>query len=276
MSSAGPALVVRQYVCFTSLSAPLFADVPLAAGGAPVTAGADEGCGLRVTAVVDGLGVVGPRHAQFCVEEDGTAYVTDLSRSGTFVNGQRLAPGVATRLAPADIVSLAGREYTLRGELNPLMFRVAPAAAPAADADAPAGPPLPPELAQRFIGSFECSICTGTLLNPFSMSCGHTFCGDCLANWYASRKTCPLCRGRLPPFANPFPCRTLDDFLESAVAPELPADERAARRRRMQIWNNRRDLIASKRTRAKRKHVEIEFEFASSDVDEISSEDEEY
>ena len=43
---------------------------------------------------------------------------------------------------------------------------------------------------------FKCNVCFEILVNPTSLSCGHSICRYCLAQWWeSSRKaTCPECR----------------------------------------------------------------------------------
>jgi len=45
---------------------------------------------------------------------------------------------------------------------------------------------------------FECSLCLNLLLDPVSVTCGHTFCQGCI-NWSLQYRTaCPLCRKSIP------------------------------------------------------------------------------
>jgi len=39
-----------------------------------------------------------------------------------------------------------------------------------------------------------CPICTEIFDNPIRISCGHTFCDDCLSEWGKKSSFCPLCR----------------------------------------------------------------------------------
>jgi len=39
-----------------------------------------------------------------------------------------------------------------------------------------------------------CPICTEIFDNPIRISCGHTFCDDCLSEWGKKSNFCPLCR----------------------------------------------------------------------------------
>ncbi|KAE8373469.1 hypothetical protein BDV26DRAFT_271991 [Aspergillus bertholletiae] len=50
----------------------------------------------------------------------------------------------------------------------------------------------------------QCGICIRPLYEPFTLTCGHTFCYSCLTSWFAggrSNKTCPDCRApvKTPP-----------------------------------------------------------------------------
>eukprot|EP01083_Nonionella_stella_P097006 272721_1 len=41
---------------------------------------------------------------------------------------------------------------------------------------------------------FDCPLCLRSLHDPLTITCGHTFCRDCLARALAIKKYCPLCR----------------------------------------------------------------------------------
>lgn len=50
--------------------------------------------------------------------------------------------------------------------------------------------------------SLTCQICLKLLYEPFTTSCGHTYCYECLNQWFAGngdglKKTCPDCRSRI-------------------------------------------------------------------------------
>lgn len=42
----------------------------------------------------------------------------------------------------------------------------------------------------------SCRVCVRPLYEPYTISCGHTFCYSCLSQWFANstKKTCPDCR----------------------------------------------------------------------------------
>ena len=57
----------------------------------------------------------------------------------------------------------------------------------------------PPEsLAADLLGDLECHICATLLHRPLSLSCGHTFCTQCLARSLDHAPSCPLDRSTLP------------------------------------------------------------------------------
>jgi len=47
----------------------------------------------------------------------------------------------------------------------------------------------------------DCAICTGELDDPFVLSCGHTYCKQCISTWFyggqGSNKRCPICKARI-------------------------------------------------------------------------------
>jgi len=46
--------------------------------------------------------------------------------------------------------------------------------------------------------NFECSLCLNLLLDPVSVTCGHTFCRKCINRSFEYRNHCPLCRKPVP------------------------------------------------------------------------------
>lgn len=47
-----------------------------------------------------------------------------------------------------------------------------------------------------YASEFSCAICMGLMVEPTTLTCGHSFCRHCLAKWYLTidRKTCAQCR----------------------------------------------------------------------------------
>ena len=56
----------------------------------------------------------------------------------------------------------------------------------------------PASLAADLLGDLECHICATLLHRPLSLSCGHTFCTQCLARSLDHAPSCPLDRSTLP------------------------------------------------------------------------------
>lgn len=44
----------------------------------------------------------------------------------------------------------------------------------------------------------RCSICLFVFNNPVTLSCGHSFCYDCIKSWHEVEPTCPLCKDDIP------------------------------------------------------------------------------
>ena len=56
---------------------------------------------------------------------------------------------------------------------------------------------LRPELKKQISSSeFVCGCCYELLIQPTTLTCGHSFCRLCLANWYgtSNKRECPECR----------------------------------------------------------------------------------
>ena len=67
-------------------------------------------------------------------------------------------------------------------------------------------------------GLVACKICTKPMHEPYVTECGHSFCYNCLSQWFVSHrhnKTCPGCRAQVTKEPVPdftvwpaFPCST--------------------------------------------------------------------
>ncbi|EPY50045.1 ubiquitin-protein ligase E3 [Schizosaccharomyces cryophilus OY26] len=60
----------------------------------------------------------------------------------------------------------------------------------------PSNAELPSFLA-KLKKTIDCPICTETLQRPFTTSCGHTYCYECLKSWLKESKSCPTCRQKI-------------------------------------------------------------------------------
>ena len=57
-----------------------------------------------------------------------------------------------------------------------------------------AGTPTKGKMAEILHNHLTCPICQEWLLACHTLSCGHMFCGPCLATWLMQKQTCPSCR----------------------------------------------------------------------------------
>jgi len=81
--------------------------------------------------------------------------------------------------------------------------------------------PFPVEKATKI---FECSVCLMIFHHPVSISCGHTFCAECLAQSVAAMQACPMCRRPVPAADRP-----VNLVVDAAMKLVLPANVLAAR-----------------------------------------------
>lgn len=56
------------------------------------------------------------------------------------------------------------------------------------------GTPKSTKMKEIFSNNFTCPICCEWLLASHTLSCGHMFCGLCLATWLSQSQSCPSCR----------------------------------------------------------------------------------
>ncbi|CAG8961094.1 hypothetical protein HYFRA_00002637 [Hymenoscyphus fraxineus] len=73
-----------------------------------------------------------------------------------------------------------------------------------------------------------CSICDQLLYEPWTLSCGHTYCYSCLCSWFVPnkrKKTCPECRTRIKQI--PAPSFLVKQLVEIFIKREelMPLDE---------------------------------------------------
>ncbi|KAI5970395.1 PSH1 [Candida margitis] len=53
---------------------------------------------------------------------------------------------------------------------------------------------LTSNLLSKITNSLECSICSEVMLAPMTTECGHSFCYECLHQWFKNKINCPTCR----------------------------------------------------------------------------------
>ena len=59
------------------------------------------------------------------------------------------------------------------------------------------------ELPAMIEDELTCGICCGIFCKPVVTPCGHTFCKDCVMEWFKSKKSCPVCRHNLIKLCKP-------------------------------------------------------------------------
>merc|ERR1712150_105800 len=73
-----------------------------------------------------------------------------------------------------------------------------------------------------------CSICQDVFILSTTLSCGHTFCEDCVARWRQTRNVCPICRQHISTYVYN---RDLDNFTSSFIDKFMPSSYKEERER---------------------------------------------
>ncbi|KAH8815252.1 hypothetical protein F5884DRAFT_171199 [Xylogone sp. PMI_703] len=92
-----------------------------------------------------------------------------------------------------------------------------------------------------------CSICDQLLYEPWTLSCGHTYCYSCLCNWFVPnrrKKTCPECRTKVKQV--PAPAFLVKQMVEiftqrTELMPSDESVEQHVRRRKEEITAMEKD-----------------------------------
>lgn len=97
--------------------------------------------------------------------------------------------------------------------------------------------PLVADTAQDVAASIaddcQCGICHDLMVGPHALTCGHSFCGECVWTWMRTQPACPICRERT---AKPAYERIMDDIICAVVEPRLDAKAMADRNARKKKW----------------------------------------
>ncbi|KAG2482365.1 hypothetical protein HYH03_018715 [Edaphochlamys debaryana] len=92
------------------------------------------------------------------------------------------------------------------------------------------------DVAQLLSNHLTCSICHDWLAGAHTLSCGHMFCGICLASWLSQKQTCPECRK--PNASVPVRCRGVDNTVSDILNHNLVSPNTKRERRRKQLaWD---------------------------------------
>ncbi|CAG8509521.1 2849_t:CDS:2 [Ambispora gerdemannii] len=77
-----------------------------------------------------------------------------------------------------------------------------------------------------------CVICVEFMSNPCTVSCGHTFCYECLRDWLKIRRECPTCRMKIT--QRPALSFVVKEQVETYVE-RLPPDEKQIAKQRLKV-----------------------------------------
>jgi hypothetical protein len=173
-------------------------------------------------------------HATIQKNEHNQVTLTDVnSTNGTFINGKKVDPNIPYTLQKGDKINFSGDDFLSVGMYNEFVFVVQPVTNVVQ--------PTPPVTGSTFQDTeFEltCPICRDYFLEPSALRCGHIFCGDCLAEWFAvGARTCPTCRAQTKN-AQPSLNLPLSDKVRSVVEPNMTYEDFCDRKRRHEAWKN--------------------------------------
>jgi pSer/pThr/pTyr-binding forkhead associated (FHA) protein len=190
--------------------------------------------------------------------DDGSieyTYVDIGSTNGTFVNGTLIEKNVPILLHEGDKLMFGSREEIKpTNAYNAFQFIVTKKEEPTIEKGVDVVN-LTEKQKKILSEEWKCGICMDHLLNPHSLMCGHTACGDCLYDWFETslrtrgKKSCPTCRGVLSPDQTPHPCIQLGNLVNTIIEPTLTDDEFMERKRRREVWGNKLELVKRKRRR---------------------------
>ncbi|KAH0534103.1 hypothetical protein FGG08_007300 [Glutinoglossum americanum] len=73
-----------------------------------------------------------------------------------------------------------------------------------------------------------CKICIKFLYEPYTLTCGHTYCYECICHWFQEKKTCPVCRCKID--TEPAPAYLIKEMIDIFIhrSDLLPPTETSA------------------------------------------------
>lgn len=99
------------------------------------------------------------------------------------------------------------------------------------------------DIAALLSNHLTCAICHDWLAGAHALSCGHMFCGLCLASWLTHKPSCPECRK--PTAGVPVRCRNIDNTIGDLLSNNLASpNSKRERRRKQQFWEEVGDGVA--------------------------------
>ncbi|KAJ3415165.1 Nucleolar protein 10 [Chytridiales sp. JEL 0842] len=96
-----------------------------------------------------------------------------------------------------------------------------------------------------------CSICYDVMIAPHSVTCGHSYCGPCLDDWFKrGKRTCPQCRSYIS--KQPIYHVALQNIIDVLAPQILSEEDMKFQAERMEVWKVRkRELDAERESKKK-------------------------
>ena len=94
----------------------------------------------------------------------------------------------------------------------------------------------------------ECMICFVTMVEPVTLPCKHTFCMQCLSDFFEKKRECPMCR-RVPPTTFKLKIDTVKQALIRNANPQLFEEEekKLAIEKKNRVYTIELDIIYGNR-----------------------------
>ncbi|KAG2453691.1 hypothetical protein HYH02_001903 [Chlamydomonas schloesseri] len=105
------------------------------------------------------------------------------------------------------------------------------------------------DIVSNLANHLTCAICHDWLAGAHALTCGHMFCGICLAGWLSQKQSCPECRK--PSAGVPVRCRGVDNSITDILQHNLVSPNSKRERRRKQLaWEEVGDGVLESWTNA--------------------------
>ncbi|MEW5298682.1 MAG: hypothetical protein WDW36_001774 [Sanguina aurantia] len=97
------------------------------------------------------------------------------------------------------------------------------------------------QISELLSNHMTCPVCHDWLLASHTLSCGHMFCGMCLATWLTHKHSCPSCRNILT--GMPVRCLQIDNTINDLAHTIMSPATRMERKRKQLQWDDMSALI---------------------------------
>ncbi|GLC45088.1 hypothetical protein PLESTM_001685300 [Pleodorina starrii] len=144
---------------------------------------------------------------------------------------------------PQALVTIAGQarsrkfsEIDRRDHQEDMDYEEASTSSPDKECKKPKTAVTAKDIAALLSNHLTCSICHDWLAGAHALTCGHMFCGICLASWLTQKQSCPECRK--PTAGVPVRCRNVDNSISDILGQDLVSPNSKRERRRKELaWN---------------------------------------